>query len=455
MCDEQTARPDPRFLEALALLATLDPRAAQRSAPPRNCFTPPEETRYEPARDPGGPPTHLDERTRRSFAERGIRLREPRLIRSGSFSFIYRVWYSMGGPWRDAVLELPRTAESRGGRRPRWKAVEGNARCLSNFFARGRTRYLPEPIAVIRLPGEPPLPVSLHAYLDSVAEIGLGRDGLLTWEPTSEGVRCRRLDSHLAGDLLAEIVASLVYHAERDDRGWTVPTDVALANGDFVVCVDEGGLVQRRSDGSPAVHVVAIRDLRCGVSAAEFLGSLATLTAWLDARSEDERYRDCGEVLVWRPRVSMSNAEVACEGLYRGLAYRLRERGAQRSERAIAQDAKRELLTYLESLGPDAKAPWLAWYDRALRDREGLLGQTPAFGERPGEGRVTLRDCIVGGLDLAVSGPGLVAARANEPASSPAAARRWVESYRRLETEVLARATIAFRDERAGRSSPS
>jgi len=75
-------------------------------------------------------------------------------------------------------------------------------------------------------------------------------------------------------DLLAEMIAALVYHYEPDPVGGSAITDVCINDGDFVA--------KRRSDGSFDVRLTAVRRRENGVSPSLLLLYLIQMMAYED-----------------------------------------------------------------------------------------------------------------------------------------------------------------------------
>ena len=147
-----------------------------------------------------------------------------------------------GGPF---VLQVPLVLDEPG-RRGRAKsdlprlAIE-NAR---HFAARGLTRFLAEPREFMTLGGD--VPAATFAALPAHHPLTFGQ-GAIQVEPPSEEASnkgSRKTSAIVAlgtgptADLLAEMVAALVYHYEPDQDGGTALTDVCLNEGDFAVTVD-------------------------------------------------------------------------------------------------------------------------------------------------------------------------------------------------------------------------
>jgi hypothetical protein len=166
------------------------------------------------------------------------------------------------------------------------------------------------------------------------------------------------LGPRATGELLAEMIAALVYHYEPEVDGGTALSDVLVNDGDF--------WAKRRADGGFEVRLTAARQRESRVSPNLLLLYLVQLMAYEDW--------SLGEDLIGLP-VLISNPSVAFAGVVRGLGYRYRDLG--KAEEDGQNEALRWIRGFARSREGRAYRPWV---DRFL---EGRL--PPTFGEDPRE----------------------------------------------------------------------
>src|SRR5262249_30224993 len=130
-------------------------------------------------------------------------------------------------------LQLPLVLDERGRRdRARRDVPRLNFENMRAFAARGLGRFVLEPKELILLPGD--VPAAIFGGLPEHRPISFGRGSLhgeLIEVPHSWLIG---LGPAATADLLAEMVAVLVYHYDPDTDGGTALTDVYVNDGDFV-----------------------------------------------------------------------------------------------------------------------------------------------------------------------------------------------------------------------------
>jgi len=297
------------------------------------------------------------------------------------------------------VLQVPLVLDGPG-RRGRAKsalprlAVE-NAR---HFIERGLTRFVVEPLGLLTLGGD--VPAARFAALPGHHPVTFGQ-GALQIEPTDHQAPqpsgrsaspVVALGPAATADLLAELVAALVYHYEPDRDGGTAVTDLCVNDGDFVV--------RRRRDGSFDLRLTTVRHREPGIGPPLLLLYLIQLMAYEDWSIDGE--------LIGLP-VLISNPSVAFEGLRRGLRYRARDLG--RPEEEGTRQAERWIHDLGRSRVGRAYRPWVKRF---------LAGELPvAFGgdRRERWWRLVPLQKKLGFLELrARQGSGAEAARAGRAA---------------------------------------
>ena len=267
---------------------------------------------------------------------------------------------SAAGPF---VLQVPLVLDEPG-RRGRAKsdlprlAIE-NAR---HFVARGLTRFVAAPKDFLTLGGD--VPAATFTALPDHHPLTFGQGTILV-EPTHEAALETGTASSVVAlgpgptaDLLAEMVAALVYHYDRDQDGGTAVTDVCINDGDFAV--------KRRRDGGFDLRLRTVRRREPGIGPNLLLLYLIQMMAYEDWTVDGK--------LLGLP-VLISNPAVAFAGLSRGLRYRAHDLGA--AEDDGDREAEQWLRDFARSREGRAYRPWIERY---------LTGRLPlAFGDDPRE----------------------------------------------------------------------
>ncbi len=230
---------------------------------------------------------------------------------------------------------------------------EQNVENARYFRERGLGRFVLEPEALWQLSGG--VPAATFAALERHFPVLLG----------AGAARLRLPDGWLlplgpsgTAELLAEMVAALVYHYEPEVEGGTAVTDVFVNDGDFAVT--------RRSDGSLDVRLTAVRRREPGIGPSLFILYLVQLMAYEDFSVDGG--------LTGLPAL-ISNPSVTFEGVVRGLRYRARDLGQK------PEDGEHAARAFITEFGRSREGrAYRAWVERFL------AGQLPlTFGDDPRE----------------------------------------------------------------------
>jgi SAM-dependent MidA family methyltransferase len=246
------------------------------------------------------------------------------------------------------TLQLPRVLDERGRRgRSKREVPRLNALHMSAFIERGLKRFAVEPRGLFLLEDRVPAGIFEALPEHHALTFGSGRarverlEGKRSW--------LVELGAPATAQLLAELIAALVYHYEPEVEGGTAIADVCVNDGDFVA--------KRGRDGSFELRLLAARALEGGIGPNLLLLYLVQLMAYEDWSVDDG--------LVGLPLL-LGNPSVAFEGVVRGLRYRYQDLG--RSERQAALDAESWIFAFGRSREGRAYRPWV---DRFL------VGQLP------------------------------------------------------------------------------
>jgi SAM-dependent MidA family methyltransferase len=270
------------------------------------------------------------------------------------------------------VLQVPRVLDERGSRERAVRDVPAeNLRNMRHFRERGLSRFVAEPREFRMLDGR--VPAALFGALSTHHQLGFGQ-GSIQLE-LYEGRQTFRvgLGASATAEVLAELVAALVYHYEADVEGGTAVADVCINDGDFAI--------KRRLDGAFELRLTALRRREPGINPSLLILYLIQLLAYEDWTVDGQ--------LVGLPTL-MSNPAVAFAGLVRGLRYHerdlghaeergettalgwIREFGHSREGRAYRPWVERFLAGRLPlSFGVDLREHW--WRVIPLERKFGLL----------------------------------------------------------------------------------
>jgi SAM-dependent MidA family methyltransferase len=243
---------------------------------------------------------------------------------------------SSDGPF---ILQVPRVLDERGRRgRSKREVPRLNFEHMKSFIDKGLKRFVIEPKELIVLEGN--VPGAIFEALPEHRTITFGLGSIQV--ELSEGKRAWGvgLGPAATADLLAELVAALVYHYEPDVLGGTAITDVCVNDGDFAV--------RRRSDGSFEVRLLAARAREAGIGPSRLLSYLVQLMAYEDWSVDGE--------LVGLP-VLLGNPSLAFEGVVRGLCYRYRDLGQPEEQGRL--EAERWISDFGRSAEGRAYRPWV------------------------------------------------------------------------------------------------
>jgi len=296
-----------------------------------------------------------------------------------------------GGPF---MLQVPRALDEPGRRgRSKREVPRLNFEHMSAFREQGLKRFVIEPKSLVLLGGNVP-----GAIFEALADYRTVTFGLGAIQiELSEGNRSWvvALGPEATADLLAELVAALVYHYQPELEGGTAIADVCVNDGDFAV--------RRRSDGSFEVRLLAVRATEGGIGPSLLLLYLVQLMAYEDW--------NVNGALVGLP-VLLGNPSLAFEGVVRGLRYRYRDLG--QNEHAAKLEAERWIADFGRSVMGRAYRPWV---ERFLAGR-----LPPAFG-------VDLRERWWRLMPLQTKLGVLELAARREPASHEALSARTLKAF--------------------------
>ncbi len=255
------------------------------------------------------------------------------------------------------TLQVPRVLDEPGKRARSKRAVPAlNVENMRHFIAQGLGRFVLEPKGLETLGGR--VPAALLSALPGHRPVTFGRGCIQIELSEGEESWLVPLGSQLTADLLAEMVAILVYHYEVDVQGGLAITDVSINDGDFVA--------RRSRDGSFDVRLVAARRREPGIGPSLLLLYLIQMMAYEDWEVDDN--------LVGLP-VLVGNPSVTFTGTVRGLRYRYRDLG--RPEEEGEQLALAWLRAFGRSREGRAYRPWVDCF---------VEGRLPlSFGDDPRE----------------------------------------------------------------------
>jgi SAM-dependent MidA family methyltransferase len=243
---------------------------------------------------------------------------------------------SSAGPF---MLQVPRVLDEPGRRgRAKREVPRLNFEHMSAFIAQGLKRFVLEPKGVTVLEGNVPGAIFEALPEHHTLTFGLGAIQI----ELSEGKRSWSvaLGAEASAELLAEMVAALVYHYEPGLRGGTAIADVCINDGDFAV--------RRREDGSFELRLLAARAREGGIGPSLLLLYLVQLMAYEDWSVDGD--------LVGLP-VLLGNPSLAFEGVLRGLRYRYRDLG--QPEEQGRREAERWIFEFGRSREGRAYRPWV------------------------------------------------------------------------------------------------
>ncbi|HEU5077003.1 MAG TPA: SAM-dependent methyltransferase, partial [Polyangiaceae bacterium] len=306
------------------------------------------------------------------------------------------------GDTGEFMLQLPLVLDAPGVRgRSKRDVPRQNHTNLRAFREQGLTRFGVEPEAFTLLGGL--VPAATFAALPDHHALTFERGSLQVEVVEAERSWVVPLGPALTAELLAEMVAILVYHYDSSLDGGTAITDVFVNDGDFVV--------KRRTDGTFDLRLTAARQRESGIGPDLLLLYLIQMMAYEDW--------EVGDDLVGLP-VLISNPSVAFEGLVRGLRYRCLDQGVPEHE------GRREAFGWIEQFGHSLQGrSYRPWVDRFL------AGQLPlGFGHDPREHwwRLAPLDTKLGLLELT--------ARKYPDSAATASAKVMRELVERLACEI-------------------
>ena len=244
------------------------------------------------------------------------------------------------------VLQVPRALDEPGRRgRSKREVPRRNFEHMNGFIAQGLARFVATPRDLLALGGE--VPAATFEALPDHHAVTFGRGAIQIERLEGKRSWLVELGEQPTADLLAEMVAALVYHYDPEHDGGTAIADVCINDGDFVV--------RRRADGSFELRMLAVRARERGIGPSLLLLYLIQLMTYEDWSVDG--------ALVGLP-VLLGNPSIAFEGLVRGLRYRYRDLG--RTEQQATRDAERWIFELGRS--PEGRA-YRPWVERFLAGR--------------------------------------------------------------------------------------
>jgi len=183
------------------------------------------------------------------------------------------------------------------------------------------------------------VPAAILGALPDHHPLSFGQGAVQVESPSGRLAAVVRLGSRVTADLLAEMIAALVYHYEPALDGGTALTDVCINDGDFVA--------RRRTDGGFELRLATARRREGGIGPHLLLLYLIQMMAYEDWSVDGK--------LVGLPLL-VSNPSVAFEGLTRGLGYRARDLGL--SEEESLREARQWIRDFGHSVEGRAYRPW-------------------------------------------------------------------------------------------------
>lgn len=256
-------------------------------------------------------------------------------------------------PHGPIVVQLPLVLDEPGERARAKSAVPHlNAANMRYYIDRGLTRFVNTPLCSLTLGAG--VQASVFAGLTQYHSLTFSQGALQVDLSSDDESWNISLGPRRTAELMAEIVAAIVYHYEPELRGGTSIADVFVNDGDFVT--------RRRSDGSFELKLTQIRKREHDISPSLLLLYLIQLNTFEDWEMDGG--------LSGLPTL-ISNPSIAFEGVLRGLRARFRDQG--RPEAAGERLGRQWIEAFATSRLGHAYRPWV---DRFL---QGQL--PPRFGD--------------------------------------------------------------------------
>jgi len=225
------------------------------------------------------------------------------------------------------VVQLPRCLDQPGKLgRSRSEVPRLNVENLRHYIAQGLARFVVEPRTLLMLGGR--VPAALLGALPGYHPIAFGRGSIQIALSEGEDGWMVPLGLRATAEVLAEIVAVMVYHYDPETNGGTAITDVFVNDGDFVA--------RRRPDGGFDLRLRAVRRREHGIGPDLFLLYLTQMMAYEDWEIDGR--------LVGLP-VLISNPSVVFDGVVRGLRYRTQDLGGS------VEEARSQACRWIEGFG--------------------------------------------------------------------------------------------------------
>jgi len=236
------------------------------------------------------------------------------------------------------VLQVPLALDEPGRRgRAKRDVPRLNVESMRHFIASGLTRFVTTPRDLITLGGH--VPAATFEALPNHHPVKFGQGVIALEVSDARQSWLVSLGPGATADVLAEMVAALVYHYEPDTAGGTAVTDVLVNDGDFVA--------RRRGDGSFELRLTAARRREGGIGPSLLLLYLVQMMTFEDWNVDGR--------LTGLP-VLISNPSVTFAGVVRGLRYRCRDLG--RPEQEGVELARRWIQDYSRSRAGRGYRPW-------------------------------------------------------------------------------------------------
>ena len=307
-----------------------------------------------------------------------------RSFKQGSFSFLLMV--NVDDNPR-LVIEVPRNKNIK-----RAATIVKNQQFFEHYWRIGRRRFVPRPYGIRDIAvANQKFTVGVSEFLGGYEELGFEHGTLWRWKICGEDSRLVKLPEEDVANVLAEIVACLVYHYEPDVKGGTTIANYFLNAGDSIY--------RKSAESRHELRLISIRERKTGVSIPKFVRSLIDLMGVDHIRPRGDKIAP-GHIDYQARTISrISNPSVAFYGIIRGLAYLYEEQGLS-GYLEKAQSTARQWISSFS--GSELGKPNQADAERFLR------GELPlSFGRRR-EGYPSLKLLLmgIGELSKATSRPG-------------------------------------------------
>ncbi|MFA5104644.1 MAG: hypothetical protein WC527_05670 [Candidatus Margulisiibacteriota bacterium] len=306
------------------------------------------------------------------------------LFKQGSFSQLLKVNID-GNP--QLVVEIPRNKN-----KMRAETIAKNQQYFEHYWRIGRRRFLPKPYGVRNVTvADQKYTIGISQFLGGYEELGFEHGTLWRWEFCGERSRLVKLPEEDVADVLAEVIASIVYHYEPEAKGGTTIANYFLNAGDTIY--------RKSAEDRHELRLISIRERKTGVSIPRFVRSLVDLMAVDNVRPKGDKIAAGHMEYQARTLSRLSNPSVAFHGIVRGLVYLYEEKGLDNFEEKAQSTARQWISSFI---GSEQSRPYHTDAERFLR------GELPlSFGKRR-EGYPSLKLLLMGIEEISriVSRPG-------------------------------------------------